>query len=79
MSEKRTTESLDNVYDKKKNPLHPCCSACEKACKCSECLEQLIKDFQEIVNFIKPNITFYFVVIFITKNFIEPSIPFIGC
>ena len=45
---KELLKSLDFIYNKEKNPLHLCCSVCEKACECSTCLEQLINDFQEI-------------------------------
>ena len=45
---KELLKSLDYIYDQEKNPLHLCCSECEKACKCSKCLEQLIRDFQEL-------------------------------
>ena len=45
---KELLKSLDYLYDEKKNPLHLCCSVCEKACECSECLQQLIEDFQEL-------------------------------
>ena len=45
---KELLKSLDYIYDKEKNPLHLCCSACEKVCKCAKCFEQLIEDFQEL-------------------------------
>ena len=45
---KKLLKALDYDYNIVKEPLHLCCSVCEKACKCSECFEQILQDFEEL-------------------------------